>query len=195
MSSCGIKKKHTELWLNSSWLHSFIGWIMGCMHICTKDKEHWSFSQSRSKAEQCVVADHRVQIRTWNLCFVLYIWCLLNVYFEPDEEYCTGRWETGDWSSCSATCGVGLRTRTVACTHRPSRDSNQTKVLRDEDCQNPKPSPVQACNRFDCPPMWDTRDWEQVKWCSPGGYLTLLQTESYIIPHEMQMPTSVSVSL
>jgi len=53
--------------------------------------------------------------------------------------------------------------RTVACTHRPSRDSNRTEVLRDEDCQSPKPSPVQACNRFDCPPMWDARDWGQVE--------------------------------
>ena len=80
--------------------------------------------------------------------------------FDEDIFY---RWETGEWSSCSATCGVGLMTRTVACTHRPSRDSNHTAALRDEDCQNPKPSPMQACNRFDCPPMWDTHDWEQVK--------------------------------
>uniref|UniRef100_A0AAQ6IJZ3 ADAMTS like 1 n=1 Tax=Anabas testudineus TaxID=64144 RepID=A0AAQ6IJZ3_ANATE len=78
-------------------------------------------------------------------------------------------WETGDWSSCSATCGVGLRTRTVACTHRPSRDSNRTEVLRVEECQNPKPSPFQACNRFDCPPTWETRDWDQCSQSCGGG--------------------------
>ncbi|XP_047464396.1 ADAMTS-like protein 1 isoform X2 [Mugil cephalus] len=82
---------------------------------------------------------------------------------------CPPRWETGEWSSCSATCGVGLMTRSVACTHRPSRDSNHTAVLRDEDCQNPKPSPVQACNRFDCPPMWATRDWGQCSQSCGGG--------------------------
>ncbi|XP_026154197.1 ADAMTS-like protein 1 isoform X3 [Mastacembelus armatus] len=82
---------------------------------------------------------------------------------------CPPRWETGEWSSCSATCGVGLMTRTVACTHRPSRDSNETEVLRDEDCQNPKPSPVQACNRFDCPPMWDTHDWGKCSQSCGGG--------------------------
>lgn len=76
---------------------------------------------------------------------------------------CVGRWETGEWTSCSATCGVGLMTRAVACTQQPSRDSNRTLVLRDEDCQTPKPGPVQACNRFDCPPLWDTQDWGQVK--------------------------------
>ncbi|XP_026209246.1 ADAMTS-like protein 1 isoform X2 [Anabas testudineus] len=82
---------------------------------------------------------------------------------------CPPRWETGDWSSCSATCGVGLRTRTVACTHRPSRDSNRTEVLRVEECQNPKPSPFQACNRFDCPPTWETRDWDQCSQSCGGG--------------------------
>lgn len=51
----------------------------------------------------------------------------------------------------------------MACTHRPSRDSNRTAVLRNEDCSSPKPSPVQACNRFDCPPMWEARDWGQVR--------------------------------
>ncbi|KAM8747989.1 ADAMTS-like protein 1 isoform 2-T3 [Acanthopagrus schlegelii] len=83
---------------------------------------------------------------------------------------CPPRWDAGEWSSCSATCGVGLMTRTVACTHRPSRDSNHTEVLRDEDCQNPKPSPVQACNRFDCPPMWDTHDWGQCTQSCDGGF-------------------------
>uniref|UniRef100_I3JQ74 ADAMTS like 1 n=1 Tax=Oreochromis niloticus TaxID=8128 RepID=I3JQ74_ORENI len=84
-------------------------------------------------------------------------------------QYRSGTWETGEWSSCSATCGVGLMIRTVVCTHRPSRDSNHTLVLRDEDCQNPKPSPVQACNRFDCPPMWDTHDWGQCSQSCGGG--------------------------
>lgn len=74
-----------------------------------------------------------------------------------------GRWDTGEWSSCSATCGVGLMTRTVACTHKPSRSNNHTQVLRDEDCQGPKPSPVQACNRFDCPPWWELHDWGKVR--------------------------------
>ncbi|CAN9509520.1 unnamed protein product [Ophioblennius macclurei] len=82
---------------------------------------------------------------------------------------CPPRWETGNWSSCSATCGVGLMTRTVTCTHRPSRSSNRTAVLRDEDCRSPKPGPVQACNRFDCPPMWDAGDWGQCSQSCGGG--------------------------
>ncbi|KAG7497035.1 ADAMTS 1 isoform X1 [Solea senegalensis] len=82
---------------------------------------------------------------------------------------CPPRWETGEWSSCSATCGVGLMTRTVSCIHHPSRDSNRTDVVRDEDCHSPKPSPIQACNRFDCPPMWDTYDWGQCSQSCGGG--------------------------
>lgn len=54
-------------------------------------------------------------------------------------------------------------TRSVECVQQPTRDSNRTRALRDQDCQNPKPGPVQACNRFDCPPEWDPQDWGQVK--------------------------------
>uniref|UniRef100_A0A3Q2Q1M6 ADAMTS-like protein 1 n=1 Tax=Fundulus heteroclitus TaxID=8078 RepID=A0A3Q2Q1M6_FUNHE len=82
---------------------------------------------------------------------------------------CPPRWESREWSSCSATCGVGLMTRTVACTHRPSPDSNYSTVLKDELCQKPKPSPYQACNRFDCPPTWETRDWGQCSRTCGGG--------------------------
>lgn len=80
------------------------------------------------------------------------------------ETFGFHRWKTGEWSSCSATCGVGLMTRTVACTHRPFADSNRTVILGEEDCHPPKPSPVQACNRFDCPPLWDLHPWGQVDW-------------------------------
>uniref|UniRef100_A0A3Q3MYH6 PLAC domain-containing protein n=1 Tax=Labrus bergylta TaxID=56723 RepID=A0A3Q3MYH6_9LABR len=75
------------------------------------------------------------------------------------DRLCILRWETGEWSSCSATCGVGLMTRTVACTHRPSRDSNHTEAVRDKDCQNPKPSP--PCAKDECQPQWVTTSWSQ----------------------------------
>ncbi|XP_024144091.1 ADAMTS-like protein 1 isoform X1 [Oryzias melastigma] len=84
-------------------------------------------------------------------------------------QACPPRWKTGEWSSCSATCGVGLMTRTVACTHRPFADSNRTVILGEEDCHPPKPSPVQACNRFDCPPLWDLHPWGQCSQSCGGG--------------------------
>ncbi|CAL8241804.1 unnamed protein product [Merluccius merluccius] len=87
-----------------------------------------------------------------------------------NTQPCPPRWQTGAWSSCSATCGVGLMTRTVACTHRPSRTSNQTRAVRDEECPPSKPGPVQACNRFDCPPSWETQEWGKCsRTCGGGG--------------------------
>ncbi|XP_049591165.1 ADAMTS-like protein 1 isoform X3 [Syngnathus scovelli] len=72
---------------------------------------------------------------------------------------CPPRWEAGGWSQCSASCGVGLMSRTVACARRPSVGSNSTEVLPNENCHDPKPNPIQACNRFDCPPTWETQEW------------------------------------
>ena len=73
------------------------------------------------------------------------------------------RWEIGKWNTCSLTCGVGLQTRDVFCSHLLSRESNETVILADELCHKPKPSLVQACNRFDCPPSWYTTEWQEVR--------------------------------
>ncbi|KAG7273847.1 hypothetical protein CRUP_014540, partial [Coryphaenoides rupestris] len=93
---------------------------------------------------------------------------------EGDEEE-EAREELHDWEydgfsdACSATCGVGLMTRAVACTLRPARGSNHTRALRDQECPPTKPGPVQACNRFDCPPLWDTREWGKCSQSCGGG--------------------------
>ncbi|XP_018615179.1 ADAMTS-like protein 1 isoform X1 [Scleropages formosus] len=72
---------------------------------------------------------------------------------------CPPRWETGAWSTCSATCGVGLQTRSVSCVHPRTNANNHTVTASDKACRSPKPTMVQACNRFDCPPMWEQQDW------------------------------------
>ncbi|KAK4816500.1 hypothetical protein QYF61_017461 [Mycteria americana] len=74
---------------------------------------------------------------------------------------CPPRWEIGKWSTCSLTCGVGLQTRDVFCSHLLSRETNETVILADEFCYKPKPSLVQACNRFDCPPSWYPTEWQE----------------------------------
>ncbi|XP_037653497.1 ADAMTS-like protein 1 isoform X3 [Choloepus didactylus] len=73
---------------------------------------------------------------------------------------CPARWEIGKWSACSATCGVGLQSRDIFCSHLLSREMNETVILADELCHQPKPSTVQACNRFNCPPAWYPAQWQ-----------------------------------
>ncbi|KAK2119791.1 hypothetical protein P7K49_001177 [Saguinus oedipus] len=38
---------------------------------------------------------------------------------------------------------------------------NETVILADELCRQPKPSTVQACNRFNCAPAWYPAQWQQ----------------------------------
>ncbi|XP_047676531.1 ADAMTS-like protein 1 isoform X1 [Tachysurus fulvidraco] len=87
-----------------------------------------------------------------------------------NTEPCPPRWELEAWSSCSATCGVGLQTRAVICTLKVSAHSNHTMRVNGEKCRHPKPSSVQACNRFDCPPMWDPQEWSQCSHTCGGGH-------------------------
>nr|XP_023676690.1 ADAMTS-like protein 1 isoform X2 [Paramormyrops kingsleyae] len=82
---------------------------------------------------------------------------------------CPPRWEVGAWSPCSATCGVGLRTRAVVCARPRSHGDNGTVPAGESECRHPKPSSVQACNRFDCPPMWETQDWGPCSQSCGGG--------------------------
>ncbi|XP_067838444.1 ADAMTS-like protein 1 [Heptranchias perlo] len=87
-------------------------------------------------------------------------------------EPCPPRWETGKWSACSSSCGVGLQTRDVFCMHVLSRESDETVILGDVNCLQPKPDNVQACNRFDCPPDWHSEAWQQCSQSCGGGAQT-----------------------
>ncbi|XP_074186439.1 ADAMTS-like protein 1 isoform X2 [Rhinolophus sinicus] len=82
---------------------------------------------------------------------------------------CPARWEIGKWNPCSLTCGVGLQTRDVFCSHLLSREMNETVILADELCRQPKPSTVQACNRFNCPPAWYPAQWQPCSRTCGGG--------------------------
>lgn len=80
-----------------------------------------------------------------------------------NPEPCGARWELSQWSHCSATCGVGLQIRQVLCV------LNGDKKMADKDCRESRPSEVQACNQVDCPPAWETEEWQKCSRTCGGG--------------------------
>ncbi len=68
-------------------------------------------------------------------------------------------WIYGPWSSCSTTCGPGIKTRNVAC-----KASSNDSVLPDIKCsQITRPGNRIACNETACP-KWRFEQWEK---CDP----------------------------
>ncbi|KAI7813138.1 putative A disintegrin and metalloproteinase with thrombospondin motifs 12, partial [Triplophysa rosa] len=68
----------------------------------------------------------------------------------PDPVRRNAFWEVGNWSDCSATCGVGAMWRSVFCGSE-----------RDEDCASvKKPEPAQRCCLRPCA-IWRTGKWSK----------------------------------
>lgn len=72
------------------------------------------------------------------------------------------RWEVTAWTSCSASCGVGIKTRSVFCMRLLSFDHQDILTVSENECREFKPAILQPCNQVDCPPAWDTEPWQQV---------------------------------
>ncbi|KAE8617973.1 hypothetical protein XENTR_v10009239 [Xenopus tropicalis] len=81
-----------------------------------------------------------------------------------NTKLCPPRWNTGSWSRCSATCGVGIQTRDVYCSSVSESGNNS-----EQECGAEKPSAIQPCNQIDCPPAWHTEDWQQCSRTCGGG--------------------------
>ncbi|GMR58285.1 hypothetical protein PMAYCL1PPCAC_28480, partial [Pristionchus mayeri] len=70
---------------------------------------------------------------------------------------CNAEWFTGDWESCSASCGsAGEQYRVVYC-HQVFRDGKRITV-DDGNCTAERPPVRQTCNRFSCP-EWQAGPW------------------------------------
>ncbi|XP_032090050.1 ADAMTS-like protein 4 isoform X1 [Thamnophis elegans] len=69
-------------------------------------------------------------------------------------HFCS-HWEVqSNWSSCSALCGPGHRTRRVSCV------SNHGELLRDTDCpENHRPQSSEPCTMGPCVRSWFYSDW------------------------------------
>uniref|UniRef100_A0AAQ4QNA1 ADAM metallopeptidase with thrombospondin type 1 motif, 9 n=1 Tax=Gasterosteus aculeatus aculeatus TaxID=481459 RepID=A0AAQ4QNA1_GASAC len=96
----------------------------------------------------------------------------------PDREQCNTQpcpsspnWSTDPWSSCSASCGRGFKSRKVVCA------SGSGRPVPEENCQHlsPKPRRQKRCKGGRCP-KWKTGNWgECSKSCGAGHRRRALQ--------------------
>ncbi|CAK6972959.1 ADAMTS-like protein 1%2C partial [Scomber scombrus] len=86
-----------------------------------------------------------------------------------NPEPCPPRWEVTAWTSCSASCGVGIQTRSVFCMRLLSVDQQDILTVSEDDCREFKPAILQPCNQVDCPPSWETEPWQQCSQSCGGG--------------------------
>lgn len=84
---------------------------------------------------------------------------------------CDFVWVSGEWETCSATCGsFGVQTREIYCF--PQSAANERNSSRDffpsrfmvppNKCPGNKPLDTNACNRFPCKSHWIQSEWTQV---------------------------------
>ncbi len=104
-----------------------------------------------------------------------------------NAQACTAdySWLIGDWSSCSATCGGGTKTRSVICKFRDGTTSQDSR------CPSPKPITQDVCNTEVCPNSysWRTTDWSSCsKTCGTG-------TQTRIVYCANQAGSTVDASL
>lgn len=72
----------------------------------------------------------------------------------------TKRWKTGDWGTCSATCGGGTQTRSVYCVSYNGHSFQD--AVDDVECASlmEKPRNTQPCNMRQCA-SWTTGPWSE----------------------------------
>ncbi|XP_058852679.1 A disintegrin and metalloproteinase with thrombospondin motifs 2 [Acipenser ruthenus] len=69
-------------------------------------------------------------------------------------------WVTGEWESCSKTCGkTGQQVRSVRCI-QPLHDGTN-RSIHSKYCNDDRPESRQPCNRELCPAQWRTGPWSQ----------------------------------
>ncbi|KAM7014738.1 A disintegrin and metalloproteinase with thrombospondin motifs 18 isoform 1-T1 [Tautogolabrus adspersus] len=84
-----------------------------------------------------------------------------------NTQPCPAYWGTGDWGSCSRSCGGGQQTRTLRCLRKVTYQREE--VVAHSLCPVISPAQVQPCHTQACPPEWSTGSWSQCsKSCGRG---------------------------
>uniref|UniRef100_A0AAZ3R9B0 Ig-like domain-containing protein n=1 Tax=Oncorhynchus tshawytscha TaxID=74940 RepID=A0AAZ3R9B0_ONCTS len=86
-----------------------------------------------------------------------------------NPEPCPPRWEVTAWTRCSASCGVGIQTRSVFCMRVLSVEQQDSVSVSENECREFKPPILQPCNQVDCPPAWETEPWQECSLSCGGG--------------------------
>ncbi|CAL7946132.1 unnamed protein product [Xylocopa violacea] len=73
-----------------------------------------------------------------------------------DRQYCNVldcpvKWNVGEWSKCSKSCGGGVKKREVACQQIMAQGRKQSR--EDRECQSQKPATEKPCNTRACHDM------------------------------------------
>ncbi|KAM3876867.1 ADAMTS-like protein 3 [Diretmus argenteus] len=86
-----------------------------------------------------------------------------------NPEPCPPRWKVTVWTGCSASCGVGIQTRSVYCMRLLSVDQQDSASVLEDECREFKPAILQPCNQVDCPPAWEIEPWQPCSQSCSGG--------------------------
>uniref|UniRef100_A0A672G7G4 ADAM metallopeptidase with thrombospondin type 1 motif, 17 n=1 Tax=Salarias fasciatus TaxID=181472 RepID=A0A672G7G4_SALFA len=134
--------EYLYIWTHSSWQDCTVQCgggerrtVVSCMRIANKTMEvvNDSYCQPENRPQP--------QVRTCN------------------SHPCQYRWVTGEWGSCSATCGKGLQRREVVCVYHLQNGSLIN--TRDLYCQGGKPPVLQGCEGRLCLTVWEASEWSK----------------------------------
>ncbi|XP_071199090.1 A disintegrin and metalloproteinase with thrombospondin motifs 20-like [Salvelinus alpinus] len=90
---------------------------------------------------------------------------------------CYHMWITGEWSQCSASCGLGYQQRIVSCSMKPSSilhpNDAQSSALSRPHCPEPHPPSTRQCLLWDCPQAayWKVGPWSKCSQTCGAGVM------------------------
>ncbi|KAM8887798.1 A disintegrin and metalloproteinase with thrombospondin motifs 17 isoform 1-T1 [Synchiropus picturatus] len=134
--------EHLYIWTHSSWQDCTVQCgggemrtVVSCMRIANKSMEsvNSSFCHPENRPQP--------QVRRCN------------------SQPCQYRWVTGEWGSCSVSCGKGLQQREVVCVYQLQNGS--LIHTRGAYCQGHRPPAVQDCEGRLCLTMWEASEWSK----------------------------------